>query len=453
MAISSSSSSSNNETRCSLIQAALESVEARLVVYRQNESIFQDNIIILKNEVEARENYLITLKQKLNQAEKERDDLKLKFDKFQTSSQSLTELLASQKHDKQGLGYSSSENDFEILSPICPFDRLQPSGGYNAVPPPITGNFMPPKPDLVFHTAPIVVEIVHSAFTVKLSSSEPTQDLSHTNRPSAPIIEEWVFDFEDDSETTAPQIAHSSVQSTKQVTPPRHSVQPVEAPILTATPNPTSLKSNRSGKRKNRKTCFVCRSVDHLIKDCNFHAKPQTQPTPRNYVHRGTHKHSASFTHHHPQMHMVPAVVVTQSKPVSITDVRPIYADVPKIMVTRPRHTHSIDTKSKSTFKRHMTHGQSPKTSNTPLKVTAAQAPVVSASKGKKGKWVWRPKCLTLDHDFRTTSASMILKRFDYIDAQDRSKGNRGLVLKKEILMRYDADYELAARLRAKEQR
>nr|GFA18438.1 ribonuclease H-like domain-containing protein [Tanacetum cinerariifolium] len=26
--------------------------------------------------------------------------------------------------------------------------RLRPSGGYNAVPPPITGNFMPPKPDL-----------------------------------------------------------------------------------------------------------------------------------------------------------------------------------------------------------------------------------------------------------------------------------------------------------------
>nr|GFC38226.1 putative reverse transcriptase domain-containing protein [Tanacetum cinerariifolium] len=49
-------------------------------------------------------------------------------------------------------------------------------------------------------------------------------------------------------------------------------------------------------------------------------------------------------------------------------------------------------------------------------------APVLSAAKGKKGKWVWRPKCLILDHDSRTTSASMTLKRFDYIDAQGRSK-------------------------------
>nr|GFD47083.1 hypothetical protein [Tanacetum cinerariifolium] len=81
---------------------------------------------------------------------------------------------------------------------------IQPSGGYNAVPPPITRNFMPPKPDLLFYTALIAVETDHLAFTVQLSPSEPTQDLSHTNRPSAPIIEEWVFDSEDESETTAP---------------------------------------------------------------------------------------------------------------------------------------------------------------------------------------------------------------------------------------------------------
>nr|GEW84018.1 hypothetical protein [Tanacetum cinerariifolium] len=202
---------------------------------------------------------------------------------------------------------------------------------------------------------------------VKLSSSEPTQDLSHTNRPFTPIIEEWVSDSEDDYETTASQIAHSSVQSTKQVTPPRHSVQPVEAPILADTPKPTSPNTSSSGKRKNRKTCFMCRSA---------------QPTPRNYVHRGTHKQNVSLTRHHPQIYMVPAAVLTQSKPIS-TAVRPICAAVPKIMVTRPRHAHKIDTKSKSTFRRHITRGQSPNISNSSPRVTAAQASVVSAAKGK----------------------------------------------------------------------
>nr|GEV95623.1 hypothetical protein [Tanacetum cinerariifolium] len=268
-------------------QAALESVEARLVMYKQNESILQENTNMLKNKVEARDSVLVTLKQKLNQAEKERDDLKLKFDKFQTSSKSLTELLARQTNDKQGLGYFSSGNDFEILSPSCSSDRLQPSGGYNAVPPPITGNFMPPKPNLVFHTAHIAVETEHSAFTVKLSSSEPTQDLSHTNRPMAPIIEDWVFDSEDESEPNDPQSAPSFVQASEHVKPSRHFDHPVEAPILADTPKLTSPKTNCSSKRKNRKTCFVRRSVDHLIKDCNFHAKPKPQPTPRNYAHRG----------------------------------------------------------------------------------------------------------------------------------------------------------------------
>nr|GEU33219.1 hypothetical protein [Tanacetum cinerariifolium] len=204
---------------------------------------------MLKNEVEARDSVLVTLKQKLNQAEKERDDLKLKFDKFQTSSQSLTELLASLKHDKQGLGYFSSESDSESLSPSCPSDRLQPSGGYNDIPPLIIRNFMPPKPDL------------------------PSEEL-------------------------LPQI-HQELE-----------------------------------RRMEEMGIDLC--VDHLIKDYYYHAMKKGQPTPRNYVHRGTNQQNASFTHKHPPIHMVPAVVLTQSKPVFNTAVRPVSAAVPKIMVTRP---------------------------------------------------------------------------------------------------------------------
>nr|GEV14491.1 retrovirus-related Pol polyprotein from transposon TNT 1-94 [Tanacetum cinerariifolium] len=64
---------------------------------------------------------------------------------------------------------------------------------------------MPPKPDLVFNTAPTAVETDHDAFNVRLSPTKPEQDLSHTTRPSAPIIKEWVSDSEDESETKALQ--------------------------------------------------------------------------------------------------------------------------------------------------------------------------------------------------------------------------------------------------------
>nr|GEX57673.1 hypothetical protein [Tanacetum cinerariifolium] len=139
----------------------------------------------------------------------------------------------------------------------------------------------------------------------------------------------------------------SFVQSSEQAKSPRHYVQHVKEPILDASLKPTNPKSNRSSKRKNRKTGFVCRSVDHLIKDCDYHAKKKVQPTPRDYAHMGYNKQHASFTHKHPLKHMVPAAVLTQSKPVSITAVRPVCAAVPKIMVTRPRHAHSIVIKSK----------------------------------------------------------------------------------------------------------
>nr|GEY76385.1 putative ribonuclease H-like domain-containing protein [Tanacetum cinerariifolium] len=131
--------------------------------------------------------------------------------------------------------YLTSESD-DGLPPNLIYDRYQSGDGYHAVPPPYTGTFMPPKPDLVFHNAHNVVKTVHIAFNVELSPTKPDNDLSHTHRPSTPIIEDWVSNLEDESETKLPQ--------------------------NTAIPKPT-----RNGNCKNRKACFVCQSLDYLIKD------------------------------------------------------------------------------------------------------------------------------------------------------------------------------------------
>nr|GFB71848.1 hypothetical protein [Tanacetum cinerariifolium] len=187
-----------------------------------------------------------------------------------------------------------------------------------------------------------------------LSPTKPDQDLSHTTRPTTPIIEEWVSDSEDESKARALQIVLSFVYYSEQVKSPRHSVQPVDTSIPAATPKPASPKSASSGKRRNRKACFVCKNVDHLIKDYDYHAKKIAQPTPKNYAHEDNHKQYASLTHTNPQKHMVFAAVLTQSKLVSITAVRSVSAAVPKIKVSRPRLTHPIITKSKSPIRRHI---------------------------------------------------------------------------------------------------
>nr|GEV19762.1 hypothetical protein [Tanacetum cinerariifolium] len=77
----------------------------------------------------------------------------------------------------------------------------------------------------------------------------------------------------------------------------------------------------------------------------------------------------------------------THSKLVYITVVRPVSAAMPKIKVTRPRHANQIVTKSKSPIRRHLTHSPSPKASNSPPRVNAVKALVVSAAQGMQGKW------------------------------------------------------------------
>nr|GEZ01168.1 ribonuclease H-like domain-containing protein [Tanacetum cinerariifolium] len=121
-----------------------------------------------------------------------RDDLNMKLEKFQTSSKRVTDLLASQTSKKAGLGYNSqvfikamfdcnnyysSKSDSDSWLPSNLYDRFVPSGGYHDVPPPVAGTFMPPKPDLVFHTPPSD-ENEHLAFNDQLSPTKPEQDLS-----------------------------------------------------------------------------------------------------------------------------------------------------------------------------------------------------------------------------------------------------------------------------------
>nr|GFB79826.1 hypothetical protein [Tanacetum cinerariifolium] len=212
-------------------------------------------------------------------------------------------------------------------------------------------NIYATKPDLVFNNAPNDVETDHPTFNVKLSPTKPDQDLSHTNRPSAPIIEDWVSDSEDESETKTPQNVPGFVQSTEQVKSPRPFVQHVETSVPAATPKPANY---------------------------DYHENKMAHPTARNHADRGNHKHYAHMTLLNPQRHMVPAVVLPQSKPVPITAVRPVSTTMPKIKVTRPRHVKPIITKSNSPARRHINRSPSPKASNSPPRVTVVKAPVVN---------------------------------------------------------------------------
>ncbi|GJU79370.1 reverse transcriptase domain-containing protein [Tanacetum coccineum] len=131
-------------------KAGLESVEARLAHYKKNEVVFEESINVLKLIVRLRDNALDEYKMKLDKAEKERDQLKQTLEKFQNSSKSLNDLLESQVIDKfnAGLGYNAASSTVESFVNIS--DKSRSDKGYHSVPPPLTGNFIPRKPNLIF---------------------------------------------------------------------------------------------------------------------------------------------------------------------------------------------------------------------------------------------------------------------------------------------------------------
>nr|GEV02607.1 hypothetical protein [Tanacetum cinerariifolium] len=310
-------------------KTGLESVEDRLLVYQQNEYVFEEEIKLLKLEVQLKDNALVVLRQNLEKAEQERGDLKLKLEKFQTSSKNLSELLASQTNAKTGLGY----NSLVFTRTMFDCDDSLTSGSDESLPP------------------------------------NPIYD-----RLSAPIIKDWVSDSEDESETQIPQNVPSFVQPTEQEKSPMPFVKHVETSIPTANSKTAILNPTSNGKCKNQKACFVCKSLDYLIKDCAYHEKKLAQTTSRNHTKRGTHKQYAQMTLLNPQRHVVPAAVLTQSKLVPITVVRPVTTTVPKINVTRPIQAKTVVTKPNSPPRGNINRSPSPKACNFPLKVTAVKA-------------------------------------------------------------------------------
>ncbi|GKC79943.1 hypothetical protein Tco_1130717 [Tanacetum coccineum] len=193
-------------------KAGLESVKARLDVYKKNEVVFEEDTKILKLDIMLRDNALTELRIKFEKGEKERDDLKLTLEKFENSFKNLSKLLEIQVNDKYKTGQ-----------------------GYHAVPPPYTRNFMPPKPNLVLvdEEEYVFSELITCVPTVSTSKVK-TSELKPKS-VGEPLIEDWISDSEDENKTEVkskrrkPSFAKVEfVKSNEHVKIPRESVEKVE---------------------------------------------------------------------------------------------------------------------------------------------------------------------------------------------------------------------------------
>ncbi|GKB65838.1 ribonuclease H-like domain-containing protein [Tanacetum coccineum] len=164
-------------------KTGLESVEARLLVYKKNESVYEEDIKVLKCEIYLRELAITELRIKLELAQKQKDEIQLTVENFKNSSKNLNKL-----------------QDCQIV------DKCKTGLGYNVVPPPYTGNFMPPKPDLSFSgleefvNEPIVSEPTVKKPVVETSEAKASGDKPKVVRKNngAPVIKDWVSDCEEE---------------------------------------------------------------------------------------------------------------------------------------------------------------------------------------------------------------------------------------------------------------
>ncbi|GKB72808.1 ribonuclease H-like domain-containing protein [Tanacetum coccineum] len=444
MAISSSSSSSTSDDK--------------------NELAWGEKYKFQNYELKCREIKINNLNLELEKVVKERDELKLKIEKWEESSKNLDELLNSQMsaRDKTGLGYgtqlnemsNNSKTDSEISLSVFDVrssdeentpanDMFSKADGFHAVPPPITGNFLTPRADISFaglDEYAIRKKIIESKTTdlnTKTSETVGKTNEANTQKPKTLVM----------FRTNETQTVKTQVDKIGQI----------------------SQKEGIGFKKI--KACFVCKSTDHLIKDCDFYAKKSPEPKLKTVVNTGQRvvkpvwdnakrvnhqKISNKLKYPQARRTFVPSGVLTRTglvnpvrpngkravhtvstarpistaRPVSTarpfapkiaqtgSAIRPVY---PRMDNVRPRASYSPIKRSyytKPVF-RPKNLKQDVKTSRVKNMTTAGTRAVVNTGKGKmdnalkKSRWVWRPKGNYMDHESKE-KGSFILKKFEY---------------------------------------
>ncbi|GJX91811.1 ribonuclease H-like domain-containing protein [Tanacetum coccineum] len=290
----------------------------------------------------------------LEEALKEKDDLKFKLEIFEESSKNLTKLINSQisTKDKVGLGYDSQINESEVVHSVfnsresdvddsLVYDRFKTGEWFHAVPSPYTRNYMPSRHDLSF------AGLDDSVYKTKVSETEnniskTSKDIVEnpkTVRPSAPIIEDWDTDSDNDSENTHKQVKYPRTSQS-----PRGNRR-----------NWNGMMTQKLGNGFEfiKKSCFVFRIFNHLIKDYDFHDNKMVEKPVLNNKGRVTGlreirpvwnnaqrvNHQNKFTHPHPKRNFVPTTVVTKSGQVPVNTAKQSSLRAALISTARPVNT------------------------------------------------------------------------------------------------------------------
>nr|GEU30908.1 hypothetical protein [Tanacetum cinerariifolium] len=377
--------------------------------------------------------------------------------------------------DKTGLGYDGQMNESdlndihvnesEVLNNVFDShesdgydnqvnDRFKKGEGYHAVPPPCTENYMPSRADLSF------VGLDNSVFKSKVNETITNSEDENVFKPKE--VKKTVklslekIEFVNSRDTT--------IENENKAKKPKKFSQ-----------SPRGNKRNWNGLMTQKlgddfefkkKACFVCGSINHLIKDCNFYENKMvlnnkrkiTGPKEIRPVWDNTARvnHQNKLTHPHPKRDFVPVAVLTKSGQVPVNAAKQSShraatsvsaARRVNTVASRPNVNNALPTtysyfKSHSLVRRPFNQKSVAKTNNFNEKVNTAKVNNVTSAKPKvvvrvvEGNrnndvksstcWIWRPKGNLIDH-ISKDSGSYTLKRFNYVDPQGKLKSDQGI--------------------------
>ncbi|GJY05529.1 copia protein [Tanacetum coccineum] len=327
------------------------------------------------------------------------------------------------------VAFSFSSPDSEIV------DNCKKGLGYenyNAVPPPYTGNFMPPTPNLSFTG---LDEFVNKHV---VENNDEEEDVSQP-KTKKKIVRPSIVKKEFVKSKQQQKTARKSVKQVEQFRQNTHSLSVNQR-------NWNNMMSQKLGSNFEmfNKACYVCGSFYHLQIDCNYH---QNQ--------RVNHQNFAKKTYPYAKKNLVPRTVLMKSGLVSVNTARQVNVAHSKTTVNTARPMSYLSKTTHLTVKRPIYKNTTFKNSNINQRFntvrdkhfnTAKPKAVVNVVKGNNLNAVKASACWIQVNDGLGPQKKLIflfnVQGNPQMDLQDKEVINSGCSRHMTVNMSYLTYYE-----------
>ncbi|GKB29334.1 putative ribonuclease H-like domain-containing protein, partial [Tanacetum coccineum] len=410
MALTVFSDSELNQTEfiVATYKRGLATVEEQLITYRKNEVLFSEEVAVLKREVACKDYKINVLKSEFEKVKQEKEGIKFKIEKFDKASKDIDKLLESQitNKSKKGLGYS-----------VVP------------LPHPLIYN-RPKKLDLSYSGLDEFKELEFKGYGPENSKKE-----------SNVVCDKKSEDSKENSDNSL--VKEQVSKDTSSFVEFSLNVDKETIFLLIKRGNQRNLNGQKSNQLGSdfvmyNNACFICGSFNHVQTQCKYHQK-ERMVYGSNY-NRVNCNYTTKRTHPNAQRNMVSRAVLMKTGLKTFNTARTVNTAHPKSIVFCAKPMSCFPKTAQSTVGRPFQSKIALSNKRFTHKVNTAKAQVVKTARPKTVKttrpnstvvndvrvnqanavkastcWVWRPT--------KPNSASITLKKHNYIDARGKSNG------------------------------